>query len=284
MPKVDFSLEVFPPKTDKGLEKLWSVIDQYVELNPAFMSVTYGAGGSTREKTRDICKQISTKHENLKVAAHLTCVEATQDEINDIAREYYDHGIRHLVALRGDPPGHEGAYEPYPGGYPYALDLVQGLKNVGDFEISVAAYPETHQDAPSPTFDLSYLKQKMDAGATRAITQFFMDPEVFLRFRDRAYQAGIDTSKLVPGILPLINFARMTDFAKQCRVSVPQHLYDTFGDLAPGSEDYQQEALQFLTHQISTLVDNGVTSFHFYTLNETSLTYKICRYLQSTYS
>src|SRR5207302_6902901 len=207
-PRISF--EFFPPKTAEMEERLWAAVKRLEPLRPRFVSVTYGAGGSTRERTHATVRRIRDET-MLEPAAHLTCVAATCDEIDTVARDYWEAGIRHIVALRGDPPsgpGAAGGYAPHPGGYPYAADLVAGLKKIGDFEISVAAYPETHPAARSPGHDLDNLKQKLDAGANRAITQFFFDVDVFLRFRDRVAAAGIDVP-IVPGILPVTNFAQL---------------------------------------------------------------------------
>ena len=217
---VAVSFEFFPPKDDKAEASLWAAVKRLAPVDPAFVSVTYGAGGSTRARTHDTVVHLK-KVSGLEPAAHLTCVAATRDEVDDIARRYWNEGIRHIVALRGDSPDDAGgAYVPHPDGYAYAADLVAGLKKIADFEISVAAYPETHPEAKSADADLDNLKRKIDAGATRAITQYFFDVDVFLRFLDRVRAAGI-TVPVVPGILPVTNFQQVSKFSKACGTSIP---------------------------------------------------------------
>ncbi len=211
-PKVSF--EFFPPNSEKMETMMWQSIDRLAALAPSFVSVTYGADGSTRERTHNAVERIK-RETDLTAAPHLTCVGASRGEIDDIAREYWDMGIRHLVALRGDAPKDAEHYEPHPEGYAYASDLVEGLKKVADFDISVAAYPEIHPEAPSADFDLDNLKRKLDAGASRAITQFFFDTDVFLDFRDRCAAKGID-APIVPGILPITRFPQLERFAASC--------------------------------------------------------------------
>lgn len=270
------SFEFFPPKTDKMEQTLWDSVQRLAPLNPAFVSVTYGAGGSTRERTHTTVARIQAEA-GLNAAAHLTCVNATRDEIDAVARSYWEAGIRHIVALRGDVPG--GApYRPVPGGYGYADDLVAGLRRVADFEVSVAAYPEVHPTAPSAQFDLDHLKRKIDNGATRAITQFFFDNACFLRFRDKAAAVGI-TVPIVPGILPVTNFARMLDFARPCGAVVPGWMHDLFGDLDTDPDQRQLVAASVATEQCRSLMEEGVDQFHFYTLNRADLTLAICRML-----
>ncbi|MCW2246841.1 methylenetetrahydrofolate reductase (NADPH) [Azospirillum fermentarium] len=275
------SFEFFPPKTEKMEQSLWQAIQRLAPLAPAFVSVTYGAGGSTRERTHATVCRIQAET-GIPAAAHLTCVGATRDEIDAIARTYWDAGIRHIVALRGDPPeaagGLGGAYVPHPGGYAYAADLVAGLKAVADFEISVAAYPEAHPDAPSAAFDLDNLKRKVDAGATRGITQFFFDNDKYLRFRDRCVAAGI-TAPIVPGILPITNFARAVEFAAKCNATMPAKLAETFDGLDSDPETRQLVAATVAAEQCQALQAEGVDAFHFYTLNRSDLTTAICRML-----
>lgn len=206
------SFEFFPPKTDEMMAVLWSSVQRLEPLGPKFVSVTYGAGGSTRERTHQTVRRIQTETA-LKCAAHLTCVGATRAEVDEVARDYWNSGIRHIVALRGDPADLNAKYVPHPGGYAFAADLVAGLKRVADFEISVAAYPEVHPDAQNASADLDNLKRKIDAGATRAITQFFFDNDKFLRFRERAVKAGV-TVPILPGIMPVTNFAKVAGFAR----------------------------------------------------------------------
>ncbi|HYH18153.1 MAG TPA: methylenetetrahydrofolate reductase [NAD(P)H] [Azospirillum sp.] len=275
------SFEFFPPKSEKMEQSLWQAIQRLAPLAPAFVSVTYGAGGSTRERTHNTVCRIQ-RETGIQAAAHLTCVGATRAEIDAIARTYWDAGIRHIVALRGDPPESEGGagavYVPHPGGYPYAVDLVEGLRKVADFEISVAAYPEAHPEAPSAAFDLDNLKRKVDAGATRAISQFFFDNAAFLRFRDRCAGAGIAVP-IVPGILPITNFARAVEFAGKCGAAVPQTFFDTFEGLDDDPETRQLVAATMAAEQCKELQAHGVEQFHFYTLNRAELTVAICRML-----
>jgi methylenetetrahydrofolate reductase (NADPH) len=275
------SFEFFPPKTEKMEQNLWQAIQRLAPLGPAFVSVTYGAGGSTRERTHATVTRIQ-KETGIPAAAHFTCVGATRDEIDGIARTYWDAGIRHLVALRGDPPetegGLSGTYTPHPGGYAYAVDLVAGMKRVADFEISVAAYPETHPSAPSAAFDLDNLKRKVDAGATRAITQFFFDNDAYFRFLDRCATAGIDVP-IVPGILPITNFARAVEFAGKCGASMPKRLAETFEGLDADPDTRQLVAATVAAEQCQALQAQGIRDFHFYTLNRAELTVAICRML-----
>jgi len=272
--RVRVSFEFFPPHSEQMQETLWKSIQRLESFAPAFVSVTYGADGSTRERTHGVVQRIVNETE-LTVAPHLTCVNATRGEIDDIAREYRDMGIRHIVALRGDPPAGAGKYQPIAGGYAFAADLVAGLKRVADFEISVAAYPEVHPEASSPDFDLDNLKRKLDAGASRAITQFFFDPELFLRFRDRCAAAGID-SPIVPGILPITRFAQMTKFAAQCGASVPEWLRERFDGIDDDAEARNAVAADVAIEQVRRLQAEGIDDFHFYTLNRSELTVAIC--------
>jgi methylenetetrahydrofolate reductase (NADPH) len=270
------SFEFFPPKTDALEQQLWTCIRRLEPLKPRFVSVTYGAGGSTRLRTHATVARI-VQETGLIPAAHLTCVGATRGEVDEVARQYWEAGVRHIVALRGDPP--PGAvYEAHPGGYAFAADLVAGLRRVADFEISVAAYPETHPAAPNPGSDLDNLKRKLDAGATRAITQFFFDTSVFLRFLDRCLAAGI-TAPIVPGILPVSNFAQAVKISSMCGTSVP----DWLGHLFDGTQDDQEIRRMVATvvaaEQVRLLQANGVDEFHFYTLNRSDLTYAIAHIL-----
>ena len=274
-PQVSF--EFFPPKTDAMEETLWASIHRLAPLGPRFVSVTYGAGGSTRERTHATVVRI-LKETNLTPAAHLTCVGASRGEVLDVARHYWDAGVRHIVALRGDPPEGETAYAPHADGFAYASDLVEGLKSVGDFEISVAAYPETHPEAPSAEADLDNLKRKIDAGATRAITQFFFEPEVYFRFLERVRAAGI-TVPIVPGILPVTNFVQVQRFAGLCGASVPGWLAALFDGLEDDPETRRLVAATVAAEQCRQLEAGGVSEFHFYTLNRADLTYAICHIL-----
>ena len=275
-PRVSF--EFFPPKTPEMEERLWDVIKRLEPLGPRFVSVTYGAGGSTRERTHATVRRIRTETA-LEPAAHLTCVAASRDEIDTVARDYWEAGIRHIVALRGDPPGGLGSdYMPHPGGYPYAADLVAGLKRVANFEISVAAYPETHPSARSPGHDLDNLKAKLDAGANRAITQFFFDVDLYLRFRDRAHAAGIRVP-IVPGILPVTNFAQLKRMAGGCGASIPGWMAAHFDGLDDDPDTRRLVAASLAAEQCRRLHANGVHEFHFYTLNRADLIVAVCHLL-----
>ncbi|MCR6631286.1 MAG: methylenetetrahydrofolate reductase [Magnetospirillum sp.] len=274
---VNVSFEFFPPKTEKMQETLWECIKRLEPLAPSFVSVTYGAGGGTRERTHDTVVRIA-RETALKPAAHLTCVGHQKGEVDDIARRYWDEGIRHIVALRGDAPEGSGGYVPTPGGYAYAVDLVEGLKRIADFEISVAAYPEMHPDAPSAGFDLDNLKRKVDAGATRAITQYFFDVDVYRRFADKARSAGI-TVPIVPGILPVTNFAQVQKFSAACGASVPAWMAALFEGLDDDPETRKLVAATVAAEQCRALAADGVCDFHFYTLNRADLAYAISHIL-----
>jgi methylenetetrahydrofolate reductase (NADPH) len=271
---VRVSFEFFPPKTVEMERQLWSAIERLKPLDPLFVSVTYGAGGSTRERTHATVRRIRTETP-LEPAAHLTCVGATREEVDAVARDYRAAGIRHIVALRGDPQAHAARYEPHPGGYAFAVDLVRGLKRVGDFEISVAAYPEVHPEAGSAAADLDNLKRKIDAGATRAITQFFFDVDIYLRFVDKCRAAGI-TVPIVPGILPVTNYARVVQFARSCGASIPRWLADLFEGLDDDPATRQLVAATAAAEQCRELYADGIDEFHFYTLNRADLSYAIC--------
>ena len=274
-PKVSF--EFFPPKTPVMEERLWAAIKRLEPLQPRFVSVTYGAGGSTRERTHNTVRRIAGET-TLEAAAHLTCVGATRQEVDQVAHGYWQSGIRHIVALRGDPPEGTAVFTPHDGGYPFAVDLVRGLKRTADFEISVAAYPETHPEARSPRADLDNLKRKIDAGATRAITQYFFDEQIFLRFIDRAHAAGM-VVPIVPGILPVTNFKQVAKFSKACGASIPGWLAALFDGLDEEGETRRLVAATVAATQCRILQANGVDEFHFYTLNRADLTYAICHIL-----
>jgi methylenetetrahydrofolate reductase (NADPH) len=271
------SFEFFPPKTEKSEATLWKTIERLAPLQPRFVSVTYGADGSTRDRTHRIISRIN-QETNLTGAPHLTCVDASIDEVDAVARNYYDEGVRHIVALRGDPPQGEETYKPYPGGYQYAAELVAGLAKVGDFDISVAAYPEVHPEAQSPIADLDNLKRKLDAGASRAITQFFFEADTYLRFRDLATAAGIG-APIVPGILPISNFASLQRFAAACGAKVPAWLQQKFAGLDDDPETRQMISANLAIELCEKLREHGVNEFHFYTLNRAELTYAICHAL-----
>jgi methylenetetrahydrofolate reductase (NADPH) len=274
---VAVSFEFFPPKTAEMEQKLWQVIERLAPLGPRFVSVTYGAGGSTRERTHSTVRRIRLET-SLEPAAHLTCVGASRDEIDEIVHDYWATGIRHLVALRGDPPANSGPYMPHPQGYAYAADLVTGIRRIADFEISVAAYPETHPQAPSSSADIDNLKRKIDAGATRAITQYFFEAEVFLSFRERAAKAGI-TVPIVPGIMPVSNFAQMARFSAGCGATVPTWLARTFDGLDQDPETRRMVATSVAIDLVRQLQAEGVTDFHFYTSNRAELPVAICHML-----
>ena len=271
------SFEFFPPGDATVEATLWNSVERLAPLAPKFVSVTYGADGSTRTRTHQLVTRIQ-RETPLTGAPHLTCVGASRGEILDIARKYWDQGIRHIVALRGDPPKGATGYEPHPDGFAYASDLVAGLKTVADFEISVAAYPEVHPEAPSAQFDLENLKRKLDAGASRAITQFFYDIEAFLRFRDRCASAGIRTP-IVPGILPITRFPQVLRMAGRCGARIPQWLEERFHGLDEDPETRRLIAASVAIEQVHTLERYGVRDFHFYTLNRAELTYAICHAL-----
>jgi methylenetetrahydrofolate reductase (NADPH) len=283
-PVVDFdagpprvSFEFFPPKTAEMEERLWQVITRLEPLMPRFVSVTYGAGGSTRERTHATVRRIR-RETTLEPAAHLTCVAATRGEIDSIAADYWTAGIRHIVALRGDPPAGGERYLPHPDGYAYAADLVAGLKRVGDFEISVAAYPETHPEAASAEHDLDNLRRKVDAGASRAITQYFFDVELYLRFRDRAAARGVAVA-IVPGILPVTNFAQVKKFSAACGASIPVWMERHFAGLDDDPDTRRLVAASIAAEQCRRLHAEGVHEFHFYTLNRADLIVAICHLL-----
>ena len=241
------------------------------------MSVTYGAGGSTRDRTHRTVRRIREETQ-LEPAAHLTCVGASRDEVDAVARAYWGSGIRHIVALRGDPPEGADAYQPHPQGYQYAADLVSGLKRVADFEISVAAYPEAHPEAPSPEFDLDNLKRKIDAGATRAITQYFFDTDLYFRFIERAGKAGIEVP-IVPGILPVTNFKQVAKFSQGCGATIPRWLAYLFEGLDDDPQTRKLVAATAAAEQCRLLQAAGLDEFHFYTLNRADLAYAICHIL-----
>lgn len=274
---IRFSFEFFPPRDAAMEERLWQTVAKLAPLDPSFVSVTYGADGSTRERTHDIVTRIHAET-GLVSAPHLTCVGATREEVLEIAQRYWDAGIRHIVALRGDPPKGSSRYQPHPGGFAYAADLVAGLCGIGDFEISVAAYPEVHPEAASAAADLENLKRKVDAGAARAITQFFFDPAAFLRFRDAAAAAGIEVP-IVPGILPITRFPQITKFAAACGATIPDWLRERFAGLEDDTETRALISASVAIDMVETLRRHGVSDFHFYTLNRAELVFAICHCL-----
>ena len=276
--RIRVSFEFFPPKTADMEKTLWEAIGRLGPLNPAFVSVTYGAGGSTRERTHATVKRILNET-TLVPAAHLTCVAAASDEIDQVVRDYCEAGVRHIVALRGDPPGGVGErYAPHPRGYRNAADLVAGIRRIADVEISVAAYPEKHPDSPTIEADLDMLKAKVDAGAVRAITQFFFDNEHYFRYLDRVRAHGVSIP-IVPGILPVLNFKQARGFAERCGASVPKWLADRFDGLDQDPATRKLIAAAVAAEQVLDLVDRGVREFHFYTMNRADLVFAICHLL-----
>jgi methylenetetrahydrofolate reductase (NADPH) len=271
------SFEFFPPKTEKMAETLWESIQTLAPLHPRFVSVTYGAGGSTRERTHDTIERI-LRETKLTPAAHLTCVGATREEIDAIAKDYWELGVRHIVALRGDPPEHGGKYHAHPGGYANAAELVAGLKKVAPFDISVACYPEIHPDSGTRQADLENLKRKVDAGADRAITQFFFSPDCFFRFQDAVADAGLNI-EIVPGVLPVSNVATTRRFAATCGASIPDWLNALFEGLDDLPAARQLIAATVAAELCGQLYAGGVRHFHFYTLNRAELSYAICHLL-----
>jgi len=277
--RIDVSFEFFPPK-DEAMEKtLWESITRLAPLLPQFVSVTYGAGGSTRERTHSTVKRIL--HETaLTPAAHLTCVAASREEVDEIVRNYHDAGVRHIVALRGDPVSGAGAkYTPHPGGYENAADLTAGIKRIApDIEVSVSAYPEKHPDSVNVDADIDMLKRKVDAGATRAMTQFFFENDLYFRYLDRVRARGIDIP-IVPGILPVQNFAAARNFATRAGATVPAWLAERFAGLDHDPATRKLIAAAVAAEQAIDLLDRGVTTFHFYTMNRADLVYAICHLL-----
>jgi len=276
--KLRVSMEFFPPKTDEMEENLWRSIERLAPLSPSFVSVTYGAGGSTRERTHHTLKRILAETD-LKPAAHLTCVAASRDDVDAVVRAYGEAGIRHIVALRGDPAGGVGTrYEPHPEGYANAAELVAGIRRRGDFEISVAAYPEKHPESPSVAADIEMLKRKVDAGASRAMTQFFFDNDVFEAYVDKVRAAGI-TIPIVPGIVPVHSFPLVARFAEKAGASVPRWLAQRFEGLENDPATRQLVAAAVTAEQVLDLIDRGFTDLHFYTMNRADLVYAICHLL-----
>jgi methylenetetrahydrofolate reductase (NADPH) len=271
------SFEFFPPKTEKMAETLWASIQTLAPLGPRFVSVTYGAGGSTRERTHATVERILAETP-LTPAAHLTCVAASKDEVDEVARAYWELGVRNIVALRGDSPEPGQKFKPHPDGYRDAADLVAGLKRVAPFDISVAAYPEVHPDSSTRQFDLENLKRKVDAGADRAISQFFFSADCFFRFRDEAAAAGIDV-EIVPGILPVSNVATTRRFAQTCGAAIPKWLDELFEGLDDLPAARQLVAATVAAELCGQLYAGGVRCFHFYTLNRAELSYAICHLL-----
>lgn len=271
------SFEFSPPKTDEAEEKLWEAIKRLEPLAPAFVSVTYGAGGSTRERTHHTVKRM-VEETTLKPAAHLTCVGASRGEIDDIVRAYWDAGIKHIVALRGDMPGMTGAYQPHPDGYQSTPELIAGIKKIAPFEVSVSFYPERHPDSPNHGHDIELLKKKVDAGATRALGQFCFDNDMTARFRDDAAKAGVNIP-IVPGVMPTTNFPGVARMAARAGASIPAWLARAYDGLDDDVETRRIVSSAVLADQVQLLRARGFGQFHFYTLNQANLTYAACRIL-----
>ncbi len=271
------SLEFFPPKTAKMEDNLWQSIHRLEPLGPHFVSVTYGAGGSTRERTHSTIARILDETA-LTPAAHLTCVGATREEVDAVIRDYWELGVRHIVALRGDPPEGEGRYTPHPGGYANGAELTAGIKRIADFDIFVSAYPEKHPDSPDYAADIDMLKAKVDAGATRAITQFFFDNDLYFRYLDRVRAAGINIP-VTPGLIPILNFKQVSKFAALCGTHMPSRIAHQYEGLDDDPETCKLVAATIAAEQVSDLASQGVREFHFYTLNRADLVYAICHLL-----
>ena len=270
------SFEFFPPHSPEAGLRLWRSVERLAPLAPRFVSVTYGAGGTTRDRTNAAIQTIIGRA-RLNVAGHLTCVGASREETLEVARGYARMGVRRIVALRGDPPKGETRFVPHPDGFASGAELVAGLRAVGDFEIAVAAYPEMHPEAASPAADIDNLKRKLDAGANMALTQFFFDTGDFLRFRDACARVGI-TAPVHPGILPVENFAKMLNFAGRCRAAVPEWMHKAFAR-AETPEEAHLLSVSIATEQCDALIDEGVEHLHVYTLNNPDLTFDVCRAL-----
>jgi len=269
------SFEFFPPKNAEMETALWDAVARLAPLKPDFVSVTYGAGGTTRERTHATLERLIAETE-VKPAAHLTCVSATRDEVDEVVRAYKDIGVHHIVALRGDPSGGLGTpYEAHPDGYASTPELIEGIRRIGDFEVTVSAYPERHPESPSLAADLDTLKRKVDAGATRAITQFFFDNDVYLRYLDHVRSMGI-TIPILPGIVPVQNFKQTAGFARRCGASVPRWLADRFEGLEDDPATRRLVAAAVCAEQVLDLVDRGVKDLHFYSMNKADLVYAVC--------
>lgn len=275
---LNVSFEFFPPKTEKMDEILWQAIRRLEPIGPHFISVTYGAGGSTRERTHATVER-ALNETSLTPAAHLTCVAATREEIDAVIKDYWDLGVRHLVALRGDPQDGQGSrYQPHPGGYANAAELVAGIKKIADFDVFVSAYPEKHPDSADISADIDMLQAKVDAGATRAITQFFFDNDLYYRYLDRVRARGINIP-ITPGFIPIHNFKQVASFATRCGTHVPSRLARRYEGLENDPETCKLVAATVAAEQVSDLVSQGVTDIHFYTLNRADLVYAICHLL-----
>ncbi|MBK9082543.1 MAG: methylenetetrahydrofolate reductase [NAD(P)H] [Rhizobiales bacterium] len=274
-PALRVSFEFFPPKTAEMEASLWDAVQRLAPLSPDFVSVTYGAGGTTRERTHATVERLA-RETPLKPAAHLTCVGASRAEVNEVVRGYHAAGVRHIVALRGDPPGGlDQPYQAHPQGYQATADLITGIKAIGDFEVSVSAYPEKHPQSPNLLHDIEMLKRKVDAGADRAISQFFFDNAVFYRFRDLVAAAGLDIP-IVPGIVPVQNFKQTANFARRAGATIPGWLADRFAGLEQDAATRRLVAAAVCAEQVLDLIDHGVSDLHFYTMNKADLVFAIC--------
>jgi methylenetetrahydrofolate reductase (NADPH) len=279
---IEFSLEVFPPKSEAGVERLLATVDSYTAFKPSMITVTFGAGNSQGivMDARQTVKSIAART-HLPVAAHMTCANRSRAEVDDIVDSFWQDGVRHIVALRGDILRQDAPYSPHPEGYLTTPDFIASLKKrYPALRVSVAGYPETHPESPSVAFDIAHLKSKIDAGADDVLTQFFFDPEVFLRWRDKLTEAGV-RAPLTPGLLPILNFPKTLSFAKKCNAAVPGFLHKMFDGIDPDSVDHKLLAMNVMSHQITRLIEHGVKSFHFYTLNDTLLTRHVCTWLRA---
>ncbi|MEO1067108.1 MAG: methylenetetrahydrofolate reductase [NAD(P)H] [Pseudomonadota bacterium] len=277
-PDIRVSFEFFPPHSDEQNEVLWTSIERLAPLEPSFVSVTYGAGGSTRARTHKTVARI-VNEAGLRAAAHLTCVGATRRELDAVLDDYQAAGVTDIVALRGDPPeGLDAKYRPHPGGYKLTADLVEAIKKRGTFDVAVSAYPEKHPQSPDIWADIEFLKRKVDAGADRAITQFFFDNDAFEAYLERVRRSGI-TIPIIPGIVPVHNFKQISNFAKRCGTHVPSWLRNRFAGLEKDPTTRQLVAAAVAAEQVLDLVDRGITDFHFYTMNRAELVYAICHML-----
>lgn len=272
------SFEFFPPKSEEAEAKLWSSIERLFPLAPDFVSVTYGAGGSTRDRTHRTVRRIVSETD-MKPAAHLTCVSATRDEVDEVIRDYWEAGVRHIVALRGDPPEGLGQrYQPFPGGYSNSADLTAGIKAIGDFEVSVGCYPEKHPDSADWDADLDMLKAKIDAGATRAITQFFFDPDIYFRYLERVRKAGIDIP-IVPGVMLQPNFKGLKRMAQMCGAHIPDRIHAVYEGLDEDARTRELVTAHLAAEMCEALHQGGADAFHFYTLNRAGLALSTCALL-----
>lgn len=272
MSKIQYSFEFFPPKTEELEQKLWQTIYELEPLDPVFVSVTYGAGGSTRSKTHETVAKIR-QETSLAPAAHLTCVCATKEEVNQVALEHWDAGVKHIVALRGDAPG-EAEYKPHPGGYIYADELVKGLKELQDFEISVAAYPEKHPQAQSLDADIEHLKRKLDAGADRAITQYFFEADTYFKFLEKVQKAGID-KPIIAGIINIVGYKQIVRFSKMCESTIPQWMHEKLEPIKDDSAATKAAAIEITQKLCTDLIAGGVKQFHFYSMNRADMTTEV---------